>query len=440
MAKKKFSSLVLTALVALMVALVTGCSTGIPVTYTEPAKLNMSNITRIGIVPFKTVGNAELQQQTVASIASYLNEQLSSTGKFTLVSLTPGQDYTSTADAVISGQIIRLDVQDTSKTEQRTRTTDNGQKVQVSVTTYTRTLNLSFSYSIVRTRDNSQIKTETKSGKKDSSKEDRNALADPYDLVQQVIRDAFKTIASDTAPTPRSVKLTLAKEDSKDKELKKLMSNAEKMAKAKDYSGAAAAFGSIYEQYDNFAAGYNQAMLTEATEGIAEATRLMTAVSQKHSDPKASAALAGMRQRDASNQQSAAQDAQQGESLSEAAINQACTELLAKLPEGSRISLSNVSRTDTALLEYVIGEITVNLANKGITVLDRQNQSLLNMEKQYQSSGDVSDDSMVSIGHALGLTSMVTCSIDGEGHLRRLRVRAVDIETGAIIYTGAIEI
>jgi hypothetical protein len=149
--------------------------------------------------------------------------------------------------------------------------------------------------------------------------------------------------------------------------------------------------------------------------------------------------LASMR-RASSGEQLAAQQRAEGRPLEEVAIEQASRELLAKLPAGSRVSLVDTSRVKTALLDSVIGGIFDNLVTGGITVLDRENQRLIDMEKQYQLSGDVSDNTVVSVGHALGLTSIILCSIDGEGRQRRLRVRAVSVETGEIIYTVSLEI
>jgi hypothetical protein len=209
---------------------------------------------------------------------------------------------------------------------------------------------------------------------------------------------------------------TLTKEESKDKELKRQMSEALKRVKAKDYVAAAAMYGSIYAGYGAFAAGYNQALLMELTGDANSSMILMADLAQKTNNPMAVSMLATMK-RASSSLQKAVEQFMEGRPLAEVAVEQASKELLAKLPEGSRISLVDTSRTKTALLDSVIAGIFDNLAGggkgKGITVLDRQNQSLIDMEKQYQLSGEVSDATTVSIGHTLGLTTIVFCSIEG---------------------------
>jgi hypothetical protein len=213
------------------------------------------------------------------------------------------------------------------------------------------------------------------------------------------------------------------------------MKEALKLAKSKNYEGAASAYGNIYAARGTF-----QALVTEAL-SLNDAIALMAELAQKTNNPLAAGMLANMG-RASSSRQRAEEQLSDDRPLAEVAAEQASSELLAKLPQGSRISLFDNSRVKTALLDSVIGGIFDNLASnsKGITVLDRENQSLINLEKQYQASGEVSDDAAVSIGKSLGLTSIVTCSIEGDGHMRRLRIRAVDIETGAIIYTGSFEI
>jgi threonine synthase len=80
------------------------------------------------------------------------------------------------------------------------------------------------------------------------------------------------------------------------------------MVKDKDYKGAAAASGNIYAKYKNFAAGYNQAVLTEATEGTAKAVGLMESLAKAFPDnAEAQSTLKGMQSRNASNQAAAAQ-------------------------------------------------------------------------------------------------------------------------------------
>jgi curli biogenesis system outer membrane secretion channel CsgG len=77
---------------------------------------------------------------------------------------------------------------------------------------------------------------------------------------------------------------------------------------------------------------------------------------------------------------------------------------------------------------------------RNITVLERENLELIRAEQEYQASGEVSDDSYVSMGHILGVETIVTLSITGSGHQRKLTVRSVGVETGKVLYNESTEI
>jgi mono/diheme cytochrome c family protein len=224
-------------------------------------------------------------------------------------------DYPGEVDAVI---LLDKDLaaQDTSKTEERPATDGNGNSLKSAdgktiyrnVTVYERSVTVKISYQILHTRDGSSIGQGTKSATSSkSSNEDRSKLASPSELEAKIINTPLKELAGEMVPSERKISLTLAKNDATDKTAKTQMSEANKLVKAKDYKAAVAAYGKIYAQYGNFAAGYNQALLTEATEGTEAALTLMSAVAQKFNKPEAQNVLAGMRQRNAANQKAAEQ-------------------------------------------------------------------------------------------------------------------------------------
>jgi len=72
--------------------------------------------------------------------------------------------------------------------------------------------------------------------------------------------------------------------------------------------------------------------------------------------------------------------------------------------------------------------------SKNITVIDRNNRALLEMERNYQLSGNVNDKEMVSIGHEAGVNAFVFVSVTGSGSSRRLSVQMVDVERGTVLY------
>jgi len=206
-------------------------------------------------------------------------------------------------DAVISLQ-SNSSVQTSSRKENQAVGTDAAGKTiyqEVTVNYYDATATIN--YNIVRFPGNSVIGNGTGTGK--SSNQSVSTTA-----VNNAISSALSSVTSEIVPTQKTVNVTLAKE-SENKEAQTEMAEAEKLVKAKDYKGAAAAYGTIYSKYKNFAAGYNQAVLTEATAGTAAAIGLMDALSKATSDDAnkalAQKTLAEMQSRNASNQRAAAQ-------------------------------------------------------------------------------------------------------------------------------------
>jgi hypothetical protein len=225
--------------------------------------------------------------------------------------------YPGPVDAVIALE-TSSSVQDDSHIDQRPRTDSrgntlrdaNGRVLYQNVTMYDRNVTVNVSYEVLRARDSSIIGQGTKSATSpNSSNEDPSLLPAPADLVARTINGPLDEFTGEIVPTQRSLSITLAKE-SENKEAKKEMSAAEKLAKAKNYADAAAAYGVIYARYKNFAAGYNQAVLTEVAAGTEVAVELMEALFRETGNPEAELTLAGMQSRNASNQRAAAQLAQ----------------------------------------------------------------------------------------------------------------------------------
>jgi len=226
-------------------------------------------------------------------------------------------DYPGKVDAVITLD-KETSVQDGSRIQKKQEAVKdssgavlkdaNGKTVyqDVNVTIYERSITVAINYQIVRTRNGSLIGRGVKTGSANTSSEDRSKLTSASELEKKAISKPLQELASEVVPTERTMKLTLAKPD--DNNAKKDMGTAEKLVKNKDYAAAAAAYGDIYAQYGNFAAGYNHAIVTEASQGTEKAMEMMTALVQKFSDNStAQKTLGEMQQRDAANKQSAQQ-------------------------------------------------------------------------------------------------------------------------------------
>jgi hypothetical protein len=183
----------------------------------------------------------------------------------------------------------------------------DGRPVEEEYRIYSRTVTANIDYQVVRVPEGSLVGQGRKSGNASDSDEDQNNLSS--ELRGSALTKALSDLASDLVPTERSIEVKLEKE-ADNKEAKKEMGAADSMVKAKDYAGAAEAYGAVYAKYKNFAAGYNYAILTEVAKGTAAAVELMEVVARESGNPLAQTTLREMQSRNSANQRAAAQLAQ----------------------------------------------------------------------------------------------------------------------------------
>jgi len=215
------------------------------------------------------------------------------------------RDYPGAVDAVIFLNTASS-VLNESHTEQRTRVANNVRSTY-NVTVYDRSVTVNINYQIVRTRDSSRIGDGVKTATSSKySNEDRSQLPEVAALVTRTIERPLAEFVREIVPTQRSIKVTLAKE-SENRNASNEMRAAESLVKEGKYAEAAAEYGKVYASYQNFAAGYNQAVLTEAAEGTEAAINLMEALFKETGNPTAETTLSEMQRRNAANQQAANQ-------------------------------------------------------------------------------------------------------------------------------------
>jgi len=117
----------------------------------------------------------------------------------------------------------------------------------------------------------------------------------------------------------------------------------------------------------------------------------------------------------------------------DSAILKVSNSLAGKMPRGTTIAVLSIS-ADKSISEYVIGELEFNLVNTGrFKIVDRRGLEQIRTEQNFQISGDVSDDSAVSIGNMLGANIVLTGEITTAGSNHRLLVKALDVQTTQII-------
>ena len=117
----------------------------------------------------------------------------------------------------------------------------------------------------------------------------------------------------------------------------------------------------------------------------------------------------------------------------EGALARAADSTLRNVPARSRIAIVYITAQDRGTTEYIAGELEYIWVNAGYTIIDRSQLDRIRREQNFQMSGAVDDDTAVSIGKIIGANIIVTGSVDGQGNLRRLRLRALDVQTSQVV-------
>jgi TolB-like protein len=124
-------------------------------------------------------------------------------------------------------------------------------------------------------------------------------------------------------------------------------------------------------------------------------------------------------------------------STREDAVNRISEKFIAALGEGSVIAVLNIAAEDKEAVAFITGELEHQLVESGkFKVVDRKSLDDVRSEQDFQLSGNVSDESAISIGNMLGANIVVTGDINGSGASRRLNVKALDVVTGEIVSSG----
>jgi hypothetical protein len=117
----------------------------------------------------------------------------------------------------------------------------------------------------------------------------------------------------------------------------------------------------------------------------------------------------------------------------EGALEKAAEQTLKSVPARSKIAIVYITAQDRSTTEYIAGELEYIWVNAGYTIIDRSQLDRIRREQNFQMSGEVDDNTAVSIGKIIGANIIVTGRVDGEGSLRRLRLRALDTQTAQVV-------
>ena len=116
------------------------------------------------------------------------------------------------------------------------------------------------------------------------------------------------------------------------------------------------------------------------------------------------------------------------------AIYRAAWVIIENIADGSTVAVISISCPDPDLAEIIIEELSFHIVGtKKFKVVDRKSLEAIQAEAKFQYSGDVDDQSAVTIGKLLGASVVIIGSVSGSGSTKRLYVRALDVQTSEIL-------
>ena len=103
------------------------------------------------------------------------------------------------------------------------------------------------------------------------------------------------------------------------------------------------------------------------------------------------------------------------------------------IPNGSKIAIVDIKPNNSDSV-YILEELMLLFVNsKKFTIVDRQTLESIRKEQRFQMSGEVSDETAVSIGKFFGANVVIVGNITTSGRQRRLRLRVLDVKTAQVI-------
>jgi len=388
-----------------IVSILGGCATYVPIKSVRPPTIDTSGIQRLAIKPFEN--RSGVGGPVSVQITRYMTETaerlIKSTGKFTIVAPTDPN-----ADGVFIGELRSIVLKDTQDRRERK---DKEGNIYIEIL-YTRDVYLEFSYSVISSRTDMPVGTIIKQGSNSSSSSGSIVnITDSLTLAKSIVDSQIRSLTRDIVPTIVSADRQLMNETSKDKEVKQRMKAALVFVKNGNYEEAIRQYDDIYGEYGSDAARTNAGILRES---VASEAAARAELNRLYNDANG---------------------------LADKAVKNALDTLYSKLPAGSNIMIVKTNSTERNLIEYVVNQMTKNVVQEGkLKVVDRSNQALIDAELKYQLSGNVDDNSMVSIGHQLGVQYIVICWISGAKSLRRLNQKVLDVKTAQITDQSDFEI
>ena len=117
----------------------------------------------------------------------------------------------------------------------------------------------------------------------------------------------------------------------------------------------------------------------------------------------------------------------------EGSLARAAEQIMSSIQPNSRIAIVYVMSPDIDATEYIANELEYIMVNRGFIIVDRSQLDSIRQEQNFQLSGEVDDDTAVSIGKIVGANIIITGNVTGLDATRRLRLRALNTETAQVM-------
>jgi competence protein ComGC len=121
----------------------------------------------------------------------------------------------------------------------------------------------------------------------------------------------------------------------------------------------------------------------------------------------------------------------------EGALERAAEELSESFTARSRLAIVYITAQDRSTTDFISGELEHILRRQGFIIIDRSELDRIRTEQRFGASGEVDDRTAARIGSIDGANIVITGRVDGEGNLRRLRLRALETSSGQVIGTAS---
>jgi hypothetical protein len=120
------------------------------------------------------------------------------------------------------------------------------------------------------------------------------------------------------------------------------------------------------------------------------------------------------------------------------ATAEACKDILSQLSNEKVIAVVSIQADslNIDIADFILNESQDFLVRNGMNVVDRTFIDQIIQEQLFQQSGEINTYDAVKIGNLSSANVIITGSVGGSDLIRRVRLKAIDVETARIIAVG----